>query len=312
MDGDDIPEDFARRWINNDGRCKDNEASRGIKPSPGKRVARRDDVNDSSGLFTDYYDLHNVIWNLIWTTFLPAAENGKNAARYNVFRPGHGAENDIYKGGAATVELWLSNEPDIKNLKAPLTSDLASWKYQNDDPLKGQECYDVYLPSEARLSSGYNGTPTKHWMFAFADACKNVLGRSWAIPKDFEYSGKGYSASVGNKRRRGSQPPDPENGVGYHGYYHADGCQESLRCTDIVGNNGDGQKGDARNHFDACMGRTGDRWYHGGIFHHVARNGANCGWFEITPLAEEGPEVQTPWHSPELPNPILNLLSDQE
>lgn len=301
--GDKIPAKYAKKWINNARRCtgmKKRTKDAGV--SPESLVAPRDDVDDGVDSAMNYDDLENVIWSLIWMTFFPAVQSGgPSTARYSLARHGHSSVNDINNGGLLLIDLWLSDEPDVARLATSFSpQDLQSWSYTKGTPAQGQECYDVYVPDNTRVTRDYDGTPTKHWTFAFADACKNVIGKREGVARDFQYTGRGYSANVGNtKKKRGDphqdpQEPDTENGLGFSGKYHADGCQEKIKCADIVGSNGDGLKGDLANHFGVCKAWSKDHWYHGGIFHHVLPDGKKCGWWEIKPLGEAVPEFQTP------------------
>ncbi|KAL9111870.1 MAG: hypothetical protein Q9227_003720 [Pyrenula ochraceoflavens] len=295
FEGDDIPSDYASKWLKSSGRCGSNKNIRTIRSKTLTRFSKRDDQYDERALPTSYADLESIVANLIRAVFLPeVAKTGQLAASYSLYDEGYGGAYDIDNGGSLWMDLWLTKEPDLAQLNSPPHKSLPSWKYQaekSSDKVSGQECFDVYVPDGVPTKDpGFDGTPSKHWTFAFADACKQAIGATGlGMPKDFTYSGPGYNSNVGNKG--GSDAPDPQNGVGFSGTYHADGCESQIECTDIVGKNGDGSSGDLKNHFDTCKSLTRDEIYHGGMFHHMKGGlawNSPCGWFEIHPLGDQG------------------------
>lgn len=297
--GDETLPQYAAKWLTHPNRklgCTDppKNTSAGNKQQPG----RRDDPNDNRCVPTHADDLQSLVWNLMWTQFLPQLDKGVMSASYSLYDEALEGSEDIYKGGGMQVHFWVTEKPDIERMKAPVTNDSPSWSYREPTKVYGQECFDTYFPAGADPIT--DGVPTKNWIFAFADACKNVMGKKSAIATDFIYAGKGYNS-------------DPQNGVGFNGTYHTEGCQDQIKCTDLVGLNGDGVSGgDIQKHFDHCKSVTKDGKYHGGMFYHSkdqeGRYGKRddpwvpnrCGYMQIEPLGDDGVDVQTGKKGPQL------------
>ncbi|KAL9620564.1 MAG: hypothetical protein Q9160_004925 [Pyrenula sp. 1 TL-2023] len=326
--GDDALPDYASKWITHQKPpCTDPPSGpNGTTPIDNKSKQprnKRDDPNDNQGLPTNADDFQGIIWNLMWTQFFPQMNQGIMSASYSLYNEALEGSEDIYQGGALKVMFWVTEEPDIDGMKygpdsdrpdAARGNDLSrapSWTYREHSTVYGQECFDNYSPANATtIYSQSDGVPTKNWLFAFNDACKNAFGGTKpTMPKDFIYAGPGYKS-------------DPENGVGWNGTYHAEGCQYEVQCSDLLGLNGI-TNGDLSNHFNHCKSVTQDKRYHGGMFYHSkdldgGRYGKNrrrddpwvpnrCGYLQIEPLGVNGVEVQTggPQKQPMIPSDEL-------